>query len=332
MQWFYALNGDRLGPVSPEQLSNLVADGTVTAETLVWRDGFASWEPWGQVAAANPLPAPSADFPPPPVAPGAGGEYGSPELVWSIDEFAQHLEEQGFATSVGGVLSRAWANYKSFFGLALGAVFVAYLVTMVAGFIPIIGMLSGILITPHINAGVAWVFLKRARGEVVEFGDVFAGFSRCYLKLALVGLIQFGAVLFLVLIFVIPMVAVGVPMSGEVNPGSPPDISTTAGIAMVVLMMVMAAVMIFLSVRFFVTSVVAIDRDDSAINAFKLSWRISRGRFWTILGLLLVLFLLGLAGTLALLIGLIFVAPMLGAVIAQIYHDACESAAGRPPE
>ena len=90
--------------------------------------------------------------------------------------------------------------------------------------------------------------------------------------------------------------------------------------------------MLFLVIRFFVSHLVAIDRPDSAIDAFKLSWRISKGRFLTILGLALILLLLNIAGTLALLIGAIFTLPMVTAVVAQFYHDACESASGRPPE
>lgn len=333
MQWFYAINGERLGPVTPEQFSRLVADGTVTNETLVWREGFANWEPWGQVADAHPLPEPDPDTPPMPVPVAATEEAGSPELAWSIDEFAQHLAERGFATSVGGGLSRAWDNYKSFLGLALGAVFVAYLLTMVVGLIPLVGFLSGILVTPHINAGVAWIFLKRARGEAVEFGDVFAGFSRCYGKLAMVGVIQFIAILALVFALIIPMILLGIPMGGEMDPATPPEIPPGAAVGMLALFGVLFPIIVFLSVRFLITHVVAIDRvEDSAINAFKLSWRISGGRFWTILGLVLILALLGMAGILALFIGLIFVMPMYGAIIAQIYHDACESAAGRPPE
>lgn len=331
MQWFYAVGSERLGPVSSEQFSNLVADGTVTASTLVWREGFANWQAWGEVASANPLPAPQVGAVPV-VAPSVAevGEEGA-ELDWSIDEFEDNLRQNGFATSVGGCLSRAWETYKSFFGLALGAVLVGYLVTMIAGFLPLVGLFSGILITPHINAGVAWIFLKRTRGEDVEFGDVFAGFTRCYGKLALLGLIQFVVMFALVMVFLIPMFGMGISLEG-LESGTPPDIPPEAAMGMGLLIMVLVMIMLFLSIRFCLSHVVAIDRPDSAINAFKLSWRITKGRFFTVLGLGIILMLLNVAGTLALLVGLIFTMPMLGAVIAQFYHDACESALGRPPE
>src|SRR5215471_10889244 len=45
MNWFYAINGQQHGPVSEEQLDALIAAGTVTATTLVWREGMAGWQP-----------------------------------------------------------------------------------------------------------------------------------------------------------------------------------------------------------------------------------------------------------------------------------------------
>lgn len=330
MQWFYAINGERLGPVTPEQLSTLVANGTVTSETLVWREGFANWEPWGSVAAANPLPAADPGAPIPEATVQAAVETG-PEQEWSMDEFTQQLAQNGYATSVGGALSRAWATYKSFFGLALGAMLVVMLISMVAGLLPIVGFLSGILVTPHLNAGAAWLFLKRARGEEVEFGDVFAGFSRCYGKLALLGLIQFVVVIGLVVVFGILMAVLGVPLS-ESGPGNPPQMEPAAAMGLMVAVFFFMLVGIFLTARFLLSHIVAIDRAEGAVDAYRMSWRITSGKFWTVFGLLLVMMLLGIAGTLALLIGLLFVMPLYPALIAQLYHDACESAAGRPPE
>lgn len=333
MQWFYAINGERHGPISPDHLAGLIAQGTVTDDTLVWREGLGNWEPWGKVAAENPLPEPSGELPPPPVYTEPTAAGGAESAQWTLQEFSGNLAQRGFSTSVGGCLARAWSNYKSFFGLALGSVLVAYLVLMVSGMIPVLGVFTGLLLGPHINAGMAWIFLKRARDERVEFGDVFEGLKRCYLKLLLVGLVQMGFVLTVMIVFVVPIMLMGVPLGvSGMESETPPDISLTAAMTIVVLTATMAAVLVYFSIRFLLTGIVAIDRPESAIDAYRLSWRITRGRFWTILGLMIVLVLAGLAGALALLIGLIFVMPFFGAVIAQLYHDAIESAAGRPPE
>lgn len=46
MPWYYAHQGQRIGPVSDEDLARLAKDNVVTPSTLVWRDGMAEWQPW----------------------------------------------------------------------------------------------------------------------------------------------------------------------------------------------------------------------------------------------------------------------------------------------
>lgn len=43
MQWYYAINGQRLGPVSQTEFEQLVSSGQIKGETLVWRQGMANW-------------------------------------------------------------------------------------------------------------------------------------------------------------------------------------------------------------------------------------------------------------------------------------------------
>lgn len=44
-EWYYARNGERLGPVQAETIRHLVAAGAIAAGTLVWRHGMADWQP-----------------------------------------------------------------------------------------------------------------------------------------------------------------------------------------------------------------------------------------------------------------------------------------------
>ena len=69
-QWYYAHGGERLGPVSQEQLRELASSGQLQASDLVWQEGMADWTPAGEVggllpeaAAAGPPPVPGS--PPP---------------------------------------------------------------------------------------------------------------------------------------------------------------------------------------------------------------------------------------------------------------------------
>jgi hypothetical protein len=54
MNWYYAEGTQQLGPVSEADFQQLVASGKITDATLVWREGMAQWQPYGQVRAASP--------------------------------------------------------------------------------------------------------------------------------------------------------------------------------------------------------------------------------------------------------------------------------------
>jgi uncharacterized RDD family membrane protein YckC len=51
VKWYYADGDSKIGPIPQEQFDCLVADGTVTPETLVWSKGMADWQP---LAGARP--------------------------------------------------------------------------------------------------------------------------------------------------------------------------------------------------------------------------------------------------------------------------------------
>jgi uncharacterized membrane protein len=80
MNWYYAAGGQQQGPVDDAQLDALIQSGTVTQDTLIWREGMASWQPLRQARpSAGGSSAPAA----PPVAapPIAGGAAASGEVV-----------------------------------------------------------------------------------------------------------------------------------------------------------------------------------------------------------------------------------------------------------
>lgn len=61
------INGQASGPFQVSQIQQAVANGQVTAQTLVWTNGMANWTPAGEVPALASL------FAAPPPLPGAGG-------------------------------------------------------------------------------------------------------------------------------------------------------------------------------------------------------------------------------------------------------------------
>jgi uncharacterized RDD family membrane protein YckC len=68
MKWYYAEGGRQVGPVEESVLDELLRQGTVGDDTLVWREGMAAWQRHAAVrGGSSPSPGnPSAAVPPPP--------------------------------------------------------------------------------------------------------------------------------------------------------------------------------------------------------------------------------------------------------------------------
>lgn|GEM_PF-469909 len=71
MNWFYALGGQQQGPVDDGQLDGLAAAGTITPDTLVWREGMVNWQPMRQ---ARPVSTGAPPAPPAPPVMGLSGD------------------------------------------------------------------------------------------------------------------------------------------------------------------------------------------------------------------------------------------------------------------
>jgi hypothetical protein len=64
-EWYYAKDGQKVGPVTKDDLKTLVRTGQLSGSDMVWRAGMAGWKPASQVKglfktippAAPPVPA-----------------------------------------------------------------------------------------------------------------------------------------------------------------------------------------------------------------------------------------------------------------------------------
>jgi len=50
MEWFYARGDMQRGPVTEDELRRLIKDGTISAETRVWKDGMGDWLPVSEIS------------------------------------------------------------------------------------------------------------------------------------------------------------------------------------------------------------------------------------------------------------------------------------------
>jgi hypothetical protein len=101
--WFYASNGQQQGPTPEAQFRDLIAQGSVSPDTLVWSEGMAGWQRAGEIpglmsGASRPPAMPQSG--PPPVITGSGGS-GS---ALSIDVGVWELFWRGLVASLGSLL------------------------------------------------------------------------------------------------------------------------------------------------------------------------------------------------------------------------------------
>ncbi len=58
-QWYYANDGQQVGPIEEPEFKNLIAAGGITPETQVWTEGLEQWVPAGDVEGLIPSAADS---------------------------------------------------------------------------------------------------------------------------------------------------------------------------------------------------------------------------------------------------------------------------------
>ena len=64
MIWFYAHAGQQTGPVTSADFDRLVREGVIQPTTLVWREGFADWQPYASLPPAAVAPPDGGGAPP----------------------------------------------------------------------------------------------------------------------------------------------------------------------------------------------------------------------------------------------------------------------------
>lgn len=107
MDWFYIGNYGQLGPLTREQVDELIDGGVITRETYVWKTGMAQWQTADRVAELAdtfrrsdpylaPPPPPMATVPtatpaPPISQPYGTSSFGATSPTWSPATTGGHL-------------------------------------------------------------------------------------------------------------------------------------------------------------------------------------------------------------------------------------------------
>lgn len=120
MEWYYASNGDKKGPVADEAFRKLVRDGVIRAETLVWRAGMPNWQPYGKLGIdSGEVPPQGVSSPAAPASGAATGQTGAAgqpvqlEFSGTTGEFFKIWIVNLILTVVTFGLYAAWAKVRT---------------------------------------------------------------------------------------------------------------------------------------------------------------------------------------------------------------------------
>lgn len=288
------------GPVTADQIKQWIAEGRANGATLLQAEGATEWVPIsGFPEFADALAAKNPPSPPglPPAAP----------LPADPAALADHIRNQDYDLDIGLCVSRSWELLKRNFGILVGATVLFFILTI--GISQLLGLLTGramqslvqgnisagpILVLVLVNvpqmilsmvltAGLYNLMLKLIRGQATGIGDLFSGFTTCFVQLAAAGIVvQLLSMLGFLLC---------------VLPG------------------------IYLSVAWILTIPLIIDRGLDFWAAMELSRKVVTHHWWLMFCLIIVVALINIAGILACCIGIFAAFPLgLGAVL-YAYED-----------
>ena len=150
MNWYYVDAGQQAGPVDDAQLDELARTGKIQHDTLVWREGMESWQPYTQArsAGSQSTTASAAQTNPAPAETTSEAVCAECGRIFNMDDMIRHsgsyvcanckpvfMQKLAEGAKLSGGMNYAgfWIRFAAVFldGLIMGAV--NFVIGMVAG-------------------------------------------------------------------------------------------------------------------------------------------------------------------------------------------------------
>jgi uncharacterized membrane protein len=161
-----------------------------------------------------------------------------------------------------------------------------------------------ILYFAPISFGLYFVYMTAARGDKVNISDIFAAFR------------NYGNVILVVLLYIILFTGVSALLN---------FITAHVQILGVLLNIVWAVFMIFISCKVAFVPYLLLDRKMKALESIKTSWEMTNGHAWKVFLIGLLFIPIGILGLICLLVGFIISAMWLYVTVGSLYHAVSTS-------
>lgn len=222
-----------------------------------------------------------------------------------------HIEsaiQNGYDFKIGDYFNNGLEIFKKNPGGYLGYVVVFFLISMVTGLITILGTLIGIVINPPLLVGFAIAAHKQEKSGSEEFGNFFKGFDHiAQLLVANIIMWLIYIVLTIPLVFIVGFSVIMAFATGDVDT----IMESTSQIASMGLgFLIMFIVFTYVAVSLRWTNYLIVFHKYDAVEAIKTSWKLVNKNWFMHLAFGALAFLALLGGMIALIIGIIFVFPI----------------------
>ena len=199
-------------------------------------------------------------------------------------------------------IKEGWALIKDQYWLFLGISLVGILI---GGVVPIV-LLGPMLV------GIFLCLFQRLRNQRVEFGLLFKGFDQFVpgLVVTVLKMIPIFIVLVPYYIFLFVMMATTMPRGGVEDPEQARNFVMSFFGFEIIFFLVIMVVSLSVEVFFMFAYPLVADRQLSALDAVKLSFRAGKANLGGVLGLMLLNMLFGMLGVLCCVVGVYFYLPI----------------------
>jgi hypothetical protein len=359
MNWFYHDGSKQVGPVSEADVRAALAAGILRPDSLVWRQGMANWQPLRDVLPANALDTAGAPFvagvPPTQsqccecrncfavedmlqhgelyvcggckpiflqrIREGLGAGSGGARIPGGVTE--SQVRARDYELSVGDLFSGAWRTFKKNPGIIIGVTALVGLCLSAINILPYANIVLPIVLTGPLLGGYYSFFLKNIRSQPTAVGDAFSGFGPRFGQLLLgnfvpgilssLAMIPGGA--FLLFGGLALAMSGGNSGGGAMTASSAIIMMTGAG-----LMLLALPAVIYLSVCWFFTLWLVVDKNMAFWPAMGLSRAVVRKHWWVNLLILLLCGISFAMGVVFCLVGALVTVPVAAGVCAHAYE------------
>lgn len=183
---------------------------------------------------------------------------------------------------IGRAVSRGWELLMANLPMLVGATVLAWAIGIGLGFMPLIRYFAPLVMGP-IHASLMYMFLRRIRGQQIQMGDLFLGFTVALAPLV-IATVLVGA-----------LVTVGFVLC--ILPG------------------------IYLAVGYMFVMPLIIDKKMDFWPAMEVSRQVVQKQWWSMFLFALVMVLIACAGALLCGVGLVIAGPLIIAAMTYVYED-----------